>query len=137
MKHLDTFLLLKISSTFLSSSFSERRLILFFKQVIFFLVSPKFLKLESCKVKVANDENSDESRWNLDEDVDLETMFEDEVEKETPKDKEALFFSEGKAFWVGGALQGLLLGLKTFSDFAFEAKVDAITNARLDFFFLW
>ena len=48
-----------------------------------------------------------------------------------------LLFSGGKAFWVGGALQGLLLGLKTFSDFAFEAKADAIANARLHFFFLW
>jgi len=48
-----------------------------------------------------------------------------------PKHKEVLLFSEGKAFWVGGAFQGLLLGLKTLSDFVFEAKVDAITNARL------
>ena len=137
MKDLDAFLLLKIFSTFLSFSFSERRLILFFKQMIFFLVSSKFLKLEHLKVEVANVGNSDESRWNLDEDVDLETMLGDEEEEEMPKNKEVLFFSEGKAFWVGGALQGLLLGLKTFSDFAFDAKVDAIINARLDFFFLW
>ena len=78
MKDLDAFLLLKMSSTFLSSSFSKRRLILFFKQVIFFLVSSKFLKLESLKVEVSNDGNSDESRWNLDEHVDLETIVEDE-----------------------------------------------------------
>ena len=77
MKDLDAFFLLKILSTFLSSSFSERRLALFFKQVIFFLVSSKFLELESLKVKVANDGNSDESRWNLDEHADLETMVED------------------------------------------------------------
>ena len=68
--------------------------------------------------------------------MDLETMLENEEEEEMPKDEEALFFSEGKALWVGGALQGLLLGLKTFSDVAFDAKVDAIINARLDFFFL-
>ena len=72
----------------------------------------------------------------MDEHVDLETIVEDEEEEEMLKDKEMLFFSGGKAFWVGGALQGLLLGLKTFSDFAFDAKVDAIINARLDFFFL-
>ena len=82
MKDLDAFLLLKMFSNFLSSSFSERRLILFFKQVIFFLVPSKFLRLEALKVGVANDGNSDESRWNLDEDVYLETMFESEEEKE-------------------------------------------------------
>ena len=102
MKDLDAFLLLKMSSTFLSSSFSKRRLILFFKHVIFFLVSLNFLKLESRKVKVANDGNLDESRRNLDEDVDLETMLENEEEEEMLKDEEAmegdeLFFSEGKA----------------------------------------
>ena len=126
MKDLDAFLFLKMLSTFLSSSFSERRLALFFKQVIFFLVSSKFLKLESLKVEVINDGNSEESRWNLDEHADLETMVEDEEEEETLKGKEMLFFSGGKAFWVVGALQGLLLGLKTISDFAFKAKEDAI-----------
>ena len=104
MKDLDAFLLWEMFSTFLSSSFSERRSILFFKQAIFFLVSSKFLKLESLKVKVANDGNSDESRRNLDEDVDLETMLENEEEEEMPKDKEVLFLSEGKDFWIGGAL---------------------------------
>ena len=97
MKDLYAFLLLKMSSTFLSSSFSKRRSILFFKQAIFFLVSLKFLKLESGKVKVANDGSLDESRRNLDEDVDLETMLEIEEEEEMLNDEEALFFSEGKA----------------------------------------
>ena len=81
MKDLDAFLFLKVFSTFLSSSFSERRLIIFFKQAIFFLISSNVLKLESLKVKVANEGNSDESRWNLDEDVNLETMLEDEEEE--------------------------------------------------------
>ena len=71
--------------------------------------------------------------------MDLETMLEVEEEEEMLKDEEAmegdeLFFSEGEALWVGSALHGLLLGLKTFSDVAFDAKVDAIINARLEFF---
>jgi len=81
MKDFDTFLFLKMSSTFLSSSFSERRLILFFKQVIFLLISSNFLKLESIKVKGANEGSSDELRWSLDEDVDLEARFEGEEEE--------------------------------------------------------
>ena len=39
---------------------------------------------------------------------------------------EDFFLSDRKAFWVWGAFQGLLIGLKTDSDFALEVKVDAI-----------
>ena len=42
------------------------------------------------------------------------------------KDDEGLLLSDEKVLWVGGAFQGLLLGLKTDSDFALEVKVDAI-----------
>ena len=37
-----------------------------------------------------------------------------------------LFFRGGKVFSNCGAFEGLLLGLKTDSDFAFEVKEDAI-----------
>ena len=51
---------------------------------------------------------------------------EGEGEEEIAKHKKSFLSSEGKSFWMGGTFQCLLLGLKTFSDFAFEVKVDAV-----------
>ena len=49
-----------------------------------------------------------------------------------------LFFRGGKVFSNCGAFEGLLLGLKTDSDFASDVRLDAVTFevtiARLDFF---
>ena len=57
------------------------------------------------------------------------------------EDDVGLLLSEGKAFWVGGAFQSFILGLRAECDSAFEAKEDAIkvvaTIASWAFFFFW
>ena len=134
IKDLDPFLLQKISSTFIS-------LILFFKLLVLFSMSLNLLDLRSAssEVSVAEAGNSHEAKWNLNRDVNSETWFEGK-EEEISEDEEGLLLSGGKTFLVGGAFQGLLLGLKTVSDSAFEAKEDAIKAevaiASWVFFFL-
>ena len=58
--------------------------------------------------------------------MNLATLFKDERGEGMSEDEERLLSSDGKAFWVRGHFQGLLLGLKTDSDLALEVKEDAI-----------
>ena len=139
MKDFDPFFSLKRSSNFLLSKFFLQIEPLFLESIIFFLRCLSFFNLDSSEVKIADEGNSHESRRNLKSDVNLETWFEDNEEGCISKDAEGLFLSGGKTSWVGGAFEGLLLGLKTDSDFALEVKVDAIkveaTIASWVFFF--
>jgi len=130
-----------MSSTFLFSNLATRIAILFFKLSIFFLMFSNLLTLLSSEVSIAVEGNSHDSRWNLKSDVNLETWFEHEREECMTKDEEGLLLSGGKTFWVGGAFEGLLLGLRIEWDSPFEGKEDAIkseaTIASWVFFFLW
>ena len=130
-----------MSFTFLSSNLASRIAILFFKLSILFLMFSNLLTLLSFGFSIAVEGNSHDSRWNLKSDVNLETRFEHDREECMAKDEEGLLLSGGKTFWVGGAFEGLLLGLRTEWDSSFEAKEDAIkveaTISSWVFFFLW
>ena len=71
--------------------------------------------------------------------MNVEAWSEDNEDGRISKDEEGLFLSGGNTSWVGGAFEGLLLGLRTEWDSTFEVKEDAIkvevTIASWFFFF--
>ena len=139
MKDLDPFFLLKMSSTFLFFNLPLRIEILFFKLTIFLLMPSNFLSLSSSKVRIADEGNLHEFARNLMLDVNFETWFEVREEDGEYERDEELLLIRGKISRVGGAFEGLLLGLRTKWDSTFEAKEDAIKVevkiARWVFFF--
>ena len=92
----------------------------------------------SFEVDVKDLGNSEELRRNENEDLKLGSKLGGGSKDEDRMEGDELFFKGGKVFSNCGSFEGLLLGLKTDSDFALDVRLDAImvevTIARLDFF---